>query len=166
MAPLPASEKPDEKGIPGSGDSIKRLYVQIRKMPELTEQARVIDQVLLNRMKDLKSTASIIIDQFNEQKKLILQRFDNWILPIAQDVLDHEPFEALFAPWEDPLYFYQKIIVQSSQWLHPGGYLFLELPHQRASQIVSLCPVSKWKVELIFDLSQRERILVARWLEK
>jgi len=83
--------------------------------------------------------------------------------PIAQDVLSHEPFEALFAPLEEPLYFYQKIIDQSLQWLKPGGYLFLELPHQRASQIVSLCSASRWKVELISDLSQRERILVAHW---
>ncbi len=95
MIPLPESKKPDEKKTPktpstnfSSGESIKRLYTQIRKMPELTEQARVIDQVLLNRLQDLKSTASTIIDQFNEQKKLILKHFDSWILPIAQDVLD------------------------------------------------------------------------------
>jgi hypothetical protein len=30
----------------------------------------------------------MIINQFNDKKKYILQRFDNWIMPIAQDVLD------------------------------------------------------------------------------
>ncbi|MBS0272686.1 MAG: hypothetical protein JSR85_08605 [Proteobacteria bacterium] len=90
MVSLPESEKPDEKIIPdsSSGDSTKRLDLHVRKMPELSEQARVIDQVLVNRLQDLKSTASAIIDQFNEQKKLILQRFDACILPIAQEVLE------------------------------------------------------------------------------
>ena len=68
---------------------IKLLYNQIQKMPELTKQAQVIDQVLLKRLQDLKETASLVINQFHEQKKYILQRFDHWIMPIAQDVLDH-----------------------------------------------------------------------------
>jgi hypothetical protein len=88
MTPLSESEKPDEKIMLDSMDSIKCLYSQIRKMPELTEQARVIDRVLLDRLQELKSTSSVIIDQFNEQKKLILQRFDSRIVPIIQDVLD------------------------------------------------------------------------------
>ena len=69
-------------------ESMKRLCVQIRTMPELTDQAKVIDQFLLKRMQDLKATASTIVKEFNEQKKIILQRFDNWIMPIAQEVLD------------------------------------------------------------------------------
>jgi hypothetical protein len=57
-------------------------------MPELKNQAKGVDQVLLNRLKNIKVIATDILNQFNEQKKLILQRFDNWIMPIAQDVLD------------------------------------------------------------------------------
>ncbi len=82
------SKKSEEKSSENSPESIKRLYVQIRKMPELTDQARVIDQVLFKSLQDLKTTASSVIHHFKEQKKLILQRFDNWIMPIAQDVLD------------------------------------------------------------------------------
>jgi len=88
MVPMTESEKPDEKIIPPSFDSSKRLDVQIRKMPELTNQARMIDQVLAHRLQEIRGTASAIIDHFNEQKKMILQRFDSWIMPIAQDVLD------------------------------------------------------------------------------
>lgn len=88
METFPESDKPEERMLKDTAESIKRLYAQIRKMPELSEQAKVIDQVLLNRLQDLKGTASTIIDQFKEQRKMILQRFDNWIMPIAKDVLD------------------------------------------------------------------------------
>lgn len=89
MDSLPDFEKPKEDSKENISDPpIKRLYSQIRKMPELTKQAQAIDQVLTTRLQDLKGTASTIINQFNEQKKMILQRFDSWIMPIAQDVLD------------------------------------------------------------------------------
>lgn len=88
MAPLSEPEKPEEIKIHEVKDPIKRLYVQIRKMPELSKQAQAVDQILLSRLQDLKGTASAIIRQFHEQKKSILQRFDSWIMPIAQEVLD------------------------------------------------------------------------------
>ena len=73
---------------PNVNDSIKRLKAQIRKMSELTREAQVVDQVLLHSLQDLKSIALTIIDQFQKQKKIILQRFDQRIMPIAQDVLE------------------------------------------------------------------------------
>jgi hypothetical protein len=88
MGAIPEFQKSEEGSMQSSPESIKRLYAQIRKMPDLTEQARVIDQVLFNHLQDLKMTASTIINQFVEQKKFILQRFDNWIMPIAKEVLD------------------------------------------------------------------------------
>lgn len=88
MIPAPEPEKPEENMPLDAAEPFKRLYSQIRKMPELTDRAQIIDQVLLSRLQDLKGTASAIIDQFQVQKKIILQRFDNWVMPIAQDVLD------------------------------------------------------------------------------
>lgn len=88
METFPESDKPDESVLKNTTESIKRLYVQIRKMPELSEQAKVIDKVLISRLQDLKGTASSIIDQFRSQKKTILQHFDHWIMPIAKEVLD------------------------------------------------------------------------------
>lgn len=89
MLAFPEHEKPEEKKIFNSSQPIKSLYAQIRKMPELTTQARAVDQVLIQHQQELKKTASTVVDQFNEQKKLILQRFDNWIMPIAKEVLDN-----------------------------------------------------------------------------
>lgn len=67
---------------------IKYFYSQIRKMREDTTQACLVDQRLLHDSQKLKSIASVIIDQFKEQKKVILTHFDKWIMPIAEDVLD------------------------------------------------------------------------------
>lgn len=88
MEKFPEPDKPDKRSNQNTTESIKKLYVQIRKMPELTVQAKAIDQVLLNKIKDLKGTASTVLEQFNQQKKAILKRFDNWIMPIAKEVLE------------------------------------------------------------------------------
>jgi hypothetical protein len=90
MAKFSQNEKnfPNPKGAQKEGESIKRLFVQIRKMPELSEQAKVIDQVLLQRVETIRGTASNVIEQFSEQRKTILQKFDNLIMPIAKEVLD------------------------------------------------------------------------------
>lgn len=69
MVAFPESEKSDERSLPIYNESIKRLYVQIRKMPELTEQARIIDQVLVDRLQELKATALVVVNQLNKQKK-------------------------------------------------------------------------------------------------
>ncbi len=81
-------DEPEDKIIEFPTESIKRLYIQIKKMPELTEQAKIIDQVLIGRLQELKGTASSVIKQFSDQEKIILQKFDNWIMPIAKEVLD------------------------------------------------------------------------------
>jgi hypothetical protein len=69
-------------------EPIKRLFVQIKKVPQLTEQAKVIDQVLIARMAEIRGTAAKVIAQFSKQKRSILQKFDRLIMPIAQEVLD------------------------------------------------------------------------------
>lgn len=105
MSVSPQSENPEESQLQNATEPIKCLYAQIRKMPELSDQARVIDRVLLKRLQDLKVTASVILNEFYEQKKYILQRFDNWIMPIAKDVLDEllEDAEQLKGKLDDKL---------------------------------------------------------------
>jgi predicted amino acid-binding ACT domain protein len=88
MNPVSKPKKSEDNMDLDTVEPFNRLYSQICKMPELSDRARIIDQVLLHSLQDLKGTASVIIDQFQLQKKIILKRFDNWIMPIAQDVLD------------------------------------------------------------------------------
>lgn len=68
--------------------NFKHLYTQIEKMPELIQNAQLIDKILNNHLPDLKVMSAQVIDYFKEQKKAILQKLDGWILPVAKDVLD------------------------------------------------------------------------------
>lgn len=88
MGAFPELEHPGEEIWQNTTESMRRLYTQIRKMPQLTEQAKVIDNVLLNRLQQLKGNAAKIVQQFHEQKKVLLKRFDPWIMPIAKEVLE------------------------------------------------------------------------------
>lgn len=89
MNTSPEFEKTAEEFFsPGPSESIYDLYTQICEFCELRKSATVVDGRLLNRLQVMKDTASLIIDQFQVQKEGILNRFDNWIYPIAQDVLD------------------------------------------------------------------------------
>ncbi len=78
------------------------------------------------------------------------------------DVLQHEPKSALFAPEGDPLYFYRKIIEGAEAYLRPSGYVFLECPHERIDRIGSLFGAN-WKVDGYRDLTDRPRVLRAEW---
>jgi len=81
---------------------------------------------------------------------------------IEEEVLRYEPSTALFAPEEDWLHFYRKIAQEGVSFLNSGGFVFCEIPHERADQILELFRQEPWKnAELVQDLSGRPRVLVA-----
>ncbi len=71
----------------------------------------------------------------------------------------HEPHQALYAPSEDLAHFYRKIALGAESVLKPGGSVYLELPHERASMILAL--FQAWDSKLLPDLTGRSRVLVA-----
>ncbi|OFZ54305.1 MAG: hypothetical protein A2428_02035 [Bdellovibrionales bacterium RIFOXYC1_FULL_54_43] len=80
------------------------------------------------------------------------------------DVVNFEPEEALYAPAEDPLYFYRIIAARGREFLKPDGRVFVEIPHERAPQIRELfegLPGGGWRINVFSDLVGRERVLVA-----
>ena len=81
---------------------------------------------------------------------------------VDSDVLNHEPKGALFAPAEDPLYFYRKILDGAEAFLKPSGYVFFECPHERIDRIGALFG-SDWKVDGYRDLNDRPRVLRGEW---
>ena len=81
---------------------------------------------------------------------------------IDAEVFRHEPRGALFAPEEDLLYFYKEIEKNSGKYLNLDGFVFLEIPHERAQKISSLFSSSKWKMSLVQDLTGRDRVLIAQ----
>ncbi len=87
---------------------------------------------------------------------------------IDPEVRLHEPGEALFpAGGAGPMHFYRRIAEGGEALLRPGGYVFLEVPHQRAQSIRGEFERSGWRVVIHPDLNGRERVLVAvreyRW---
>jgi release factor glutamine methyltransferase len=90
---------------------------------------------------------------------------------VEPEVMRFEPESALFAPEGDLLYFYREIAQGAGKVLKNGGKVWLEVPHERAAEIVGLFSgffdeTSSGKftdVGLIRDLSGRDRVLAATW---
>lgn len=78
---------------------------------------------------------------------------------IEAQVLNFEPHEALFSPGKDSLFFYREIAKSAHLYLRSQGFLFAEIPHNRSDEIVKLFSNLEWKIEVLRDLTQRERIL-------
>ena len=54
---------------------------------------------------------------------------------MGKNVLDYEPHQALFAPEEEPIIFYQRIGDYAWQSLNPGGALYFELNPLTADEV-------------------------------
>lgn len=81
---------------------------------------------------------------------------------IDVEVLQHEPEMALFPRTSDPLYFYRSIAQKGPQQLHPGGLVFAELAHERATETLNLFEFPLWDAKILKDLTGRGRVLVAQ----
>ena len=78
---------------------------------------------------------------------------------IAQDVLEHEPHEALFAPEQDPLYFYRFLCELTEHKLKDGGIAFFEINHNLSQEVLNLF-LQKFKVvKVLKDLTEKDRYI-------
>ena len=80
---------------------------------------------------------------------------------IGEDVRRHEPEIALYSPGADEIHFYRRIAEGAKSVLTPSGVVLVEIPHERAVLIRRTFERAQWKVEVIPDLTGRERVLVA-----
>jgi release factor glutamine methyltransferase len=80
---------------------------------------------------------------------------------VALDVLTHEPHGALYPLEQGSNFFYEALARLAPQCLKPGGFIALEIPHQRAEPLRNLFEASFVKVEMIKDLTSRNRVLIA-----
>jgi len=77
-------------------------------------------------------------------------------------VIDFEPSQALFVPKQNPLTFYQRIANLASDYLVPGGQVFLEIYHLAGPAVKSLFQGPQWSQALIKkDLQGKDRMLRA-----
>lgn len=82
---------------------------------------------------------------------------------LASNVRDYEPSLALFAPSENPLLFYQRIVTIAQSVLEAGGWLYLECHDPTAEAVVTLCEEARFgEIALKRDLNDKRRMLRAR----
>lgn len=68
--------------------AIERFYDQIHTFPKLVSKAHVIDKTLLHHFQDIRHSAADVIEQLNKEKQAMLKKFDSWLMPLANEVLD------------------------------------------------------------------------------
>jgi len=79
---------------------------------------------------------------------------------LQSEVRDHDPRLALDGG-PDGLEFYRKLAHESAKHLKPGGRLMLEFGDNQAEAIGKIFAEHEWKIHVLRDLSQRERMLIA-----
>ncbi len=149
-------------------------------MPQAATQALKNAEKILGKADRLKivqpENAGVGIDAFQDHELIIKQKadviFSNPPYLTKQDAIDaevieQEPWSALFAPEDDPLFFYRDIARAAHTYLRPGGWVFLEVPVERAKNVLELFSIDQWTdQELVADLNQRDRVLVTRLKDK
>lgn len=87
-----------------------------------------------------------------EQEKILMQK----------NVLDHEPWTALFVTDHDPLIFYREISQKAFRWLVPGGLLFFEINEYLGAETRQLVEAAGFsQVVLRQDLQGKDRFIRA-----
>ncbi len=84
---------------------------------------------------------------------------------MGRNVLDYEPYHAIFVPDQQPLIFYSHIIDFSRCWIKRGGILYFEINCRYVSDICGLMAESGFKnIEIQRDLNGRDRFVRGKFL--
>ena len=87
----------------------------------------------------------------------------NVIPTLMEEVREHDPLIALDGK-EDGLYFYREIIGQASEYLYPGGMLFLEIGCEQAGAVAELMKNAGYRdVTVCKDLAGLDRVVSGRY---
>jgi release factor glutamine methyltransferase len=80
---------------------------------------------------------------------------------LAKNVVDHEPYQALFVTDDDPYIFYRKIAAFAYQQLKEEGKIFVEVHEQYAKQVQQIFTGKDFKTEIKKDIYGIDRMLKA-----
>ena len=84
------------------------------------------------------------------------------ILKLMPEVQEFEPMEALDGK-EDGLYFYERIVAQSKDYLNENGWLMFEIGHDQGAAVSVMMKEAGFKdVRVIKDLARNDRVVVGR----
>lgn len=79
------------------------------------------------------------------------------------NVLDYEPYTALFVEDDDPLVFYRAIARYARSYLNPNGRLYLEINRRFGKETVQLLKDSGFRqIELRKDFRENDRMIRCR----
>lgn len=79
---------------------------------------------------------------------------------MLNNVLEHEPLQALFVPDSDPLKFYRKIIRLAKKHLKPKGKLYFEINEHFGADMIALSEKEQCAcLRLIQDLNGKDRFV-------
>ncbi len=87
----------------------------------------------------------------------------NVIPTLMDEVREHDPLMALDGK-EDGLYFYREITGKASEYLYPGGMLFLEIGCEQAEAVTELMKNAGYRdVTVCKDLAGHDRVVSGRY---
>lgn len=87
----------------------------------------------------------------------------NVIPTLMEEVREHDPLIALDGK-EDGLYFYREITGKASEYLYPGGMLFLEIGCEQAGAVTELMKNAGYRdVTVCKDLAGLDRVVSGRY---
>ena len=87
----------------------------------------------------------------------------NVIPTLMEEVREHDPLMALDGK-EDGLYFYMEITGKASEYLYPGGMLFLEIGCEQAGAVTELMKNAGYRdVTVCKDLAGLDRVVSGRY---
>ena len=80
-----------------------------------------------------------------------------------KNVVDFEPYEALFVPDDDPLLFYKRIATAGREILRKGGLLAFEIYESYSARIAEMLSEAGYRdIEIIDDANLKPRIVCCR----
>jgi release factor glutamine methyltransferase len=81
---------------------------------------------------------------------------------MSKNVLDYEPFQALFVPQDNPLLFYERIADVGLNRLKKGGALYFEINALYGKETAGMLWERAYRsVQLLKDISGKDRIIIA-----
>jgi len=148
-------------GLPGSTvyavDNSDKALMMAEKNAIINEAyIHLIKADILSQPSAFLPMSSIIVSNppyVRESEKTLMQR----------NVLDHEPFEALFVPDDNPLLYYSRIAEIAEERLLKGGFIYLEINEALAVENFNLFAGYHFtEISIIKDIRGKKRILKAR----
>ena len=83
--------------------------------------------------------------------------------PMAPNVLDHEPYEALFVSDDDPLVYYKAILKFCSDNLAKGGCVYFEINEALGEEMIALLQKYGYSdIQLKKDIFEKPRMIKGR----